>query len=106
MVVKSCHICCGNEYLFASVKMGGIVLGDSTLVEYTNMASKHWCLALGLVLVLSFPVTYLITTINSWRQRKSDHDGKEPPTYPYWIPFLGHVVDFTRDRMSFFGQIK
>lgn len=86
--------------------MAGIDIVDSKMLECAKLVSKHWCLALTVLLVFSFPLTFLVSSAVSYIQRKRNGNGSEPPTYPYWIPFLGHAIKFSRDRMSFFGQIK
>lgn len=87
-------------------KMGGLVSADSKLFECGRLVSAHLWLSLAISFVLVFPLTFFITSIISYVKRKSKNGVREPPVYPYWIPFLGHVVNFVSDRMAFFGEIK
>jgi hypothetical protein len=86
--------------------MSGLVAVDSKLFECARLASTHWCLSLAIFFVLLCPLTFLITSITSYVQRKSKNGVREPPMYPYWIPVLGHVTRFVSNRMGFFGEIK
>lgn len=95
-----------SDVFSSQAKMAGIDFVDSNLFESARLVSRHWCLALAILLVFSFPITFLVTSAISYLQRQRKGNGVEPPTYPYSIPFLGHAIKFSRDRMSFFGQIK
>lgn len=86
--------------------MSGLVSADSKLSECARLMSAHLWLSLAVLLVLSFPLTFFITSIISYVKRKSKNGVREPPVYPYWIPFFGHVVKFVSNRMAFFGEIK
>lgn len=86
--------------------MSGLVSADSKLSECAKLMSTHLWISLAVLILLSFPLTFVITSIISYVKRNSKDGVREPPVYPYWIPFLGHVVKFVSNRMAFFGEIK
>src|SRR5262245_53597203 len=58
-----------------------------------------------LILPISILVfTFLFTTLRFRLQRLDDgrFEGKEPPTLPYWIPFVGSAVEMSRNPNGFY----
>jgi hypothetical protein len=46
-------------------------------------------------------LTYLISTAQSALLAISKADGRSPPTLPYAIPLVGHLVEFLKDNKQF-----
>ena len=51
-----------------------------------------WRLATLVMLSLPFISTYLITLMEAEIALRSKKDARQPPTFPFWVPFLGHGV--------------
>lgn len=49
-----------------------------------------WRLTTLLILSLPFISTYFITLMKAETALRSKKDARHPPTFPYWVPLLGH----------------
>ncbi|KAL2829466.1 cytochrome P450 [Aspergillus cavernicola] len=50
-------------------------------------------------------MTFLATSLQSMRAMRDSSALCSPPIHPYWIPFLGHTVEFVRDTGGFVDRI-
>jgi hypothetical protein len=73
----------------------------SFLAVVANSLLYRWELLTAVCVLLPLVTTYVVTLIASWwvmrRARDGEKEAKKPPTLPYVIPFLGHLVRYMRD---------
>ena len=60
---------------------------------------------IGTVLVLTFLITYLMTSLKSGIAIRRKKRGAKPPIMPYWIPFLGNMVPLLWDPSEYCSKI-
>ena len=61
------------------------------------LAAEYNVYLLPIALGLPFLLTYLITSLaasEAWRSKRKD---SKPPLAPYWVPVLGHALEFFWD---------
>lgn len=65
--------------------------------------SQDWSrlLAVAFLLLLPCALTYVLTSLRWFIALRSRRDGREPPTIPYMVPFLGHAISVARDIGGF-----
>lgn len=81
------------------------MIGDITAHIASALLSK-WQLSLGIALLSIAASTYLITTILFHRKCRDTQDGREPPTVPYCVPFIGNVFSFVADTRGFLSKTR
>ncbi|KAF4442461.1 7-alpha-hydroxycholest-4-en-3-one 12-alpha-hydroxylase [Fusarium austroafricanum] len=88
--------------------MNATVAAPANLGSATDAASYLMLLAL---FVLPFLVTYVITSRGN-RGYQNGNGVREPPSVPYWIPYVGNTIGFAHDTERFlfsilskFGQV-
>lgn len=59
---------------------------------------------IGLSIVLTFLLTYIITLLKSSMGLRSKKHGREPPLAPYWIPFFGNLLPFIWDPFTYCAE--
>jgi hypothetical protein len=72
----------------------------SALVGEIQTHPGSWTAVFIVLLCFS---TYLKTTLSSFIATKY---GSDPPTVPYWIPFLGSAIPFVKDTAGFLSRVK
>ena len=83
-----------------------IYLGDPP-----NMDLRHSIMAVPLAISIGVGVilglTKVITTYQFYRAKsRAPYEGKrEPPTVPYWIPWLGSLLPFLLSQSLFLDEI-
>lgn len=67
----------------------------NTTSPYASEASRSWNWgAVVLSLVSPLLVTYLISLWNSSTTIRKYTDSRRPPTAPYYLPYIGHAIEF------------
>ena len=72
-----------------------MVFVHSFLLPHTGYKILDVLSLVAIVAISVLLATYGITSIQFWLERKrnvSDRKGREPPTPPYWIPYIGHML--------------
>ena len=64
-----------------------------------------WRLIIGISLLLTFPITYLMTSLKSSIAIREKRLWREPPIMPYWIPYLGNLLPLLWDPSEFLSKI-
>jgi hypothetical protein len=64
-------------------------------------------LAISLAIGVILGLTKVITTYQFYRAKsRAPYEGKrEPPTVPYWIPWLGSLLSFVLSQSLFLNEI-
>lgn len=73
--------------------------------DMVNIGNVNLKLALGSLLLLVPIVNYAVMAIRTELTLRSSKDGREPPLLPYFIPFLGSLVEAMRDSTKFMKKI-
>lgn len=77
-----------------------------TLVSVTSALLSKWQLGLTIFLLFVAACTYTLTAcLSSWARRDTK-DGREPPTVPYFVPFLGGFFAFATDTKGFIDRAR
>lgn len=80
-------------------------MADSSLISLLPSFSPSFLLQLFSALAVILCTTRLL----SGRRYEAKHTGEENageiPTYPYWIPYIGHFFSIFYDWPSFFYRV-
>lgn len=68
------------------------------------LALDSWSYALSSIVLIPV-LTFILTSLKSAYALRSNKSEQLPPIVPYWLPFLGNVIDFARDAPGFAAQI-
>lgn len=78
-----------------------------SVVNFFGTRDWDWKVISALTLCVPFLLTYFITLWNSTAAiRYKNATLKRPPTYPYVIPWLGHLISYGLDADSFLKAAK
>lgn len=69
-------------------------------------AFENWKLLLAILLIISPPATFAVTSILWYLGSKDNRIGREPPLNPYWIPLLGSWISFPLQKQSWFQLVQ
>lgn len=65
---------------------------------WLQATSLDWIHIVAIAIAVIHSVTYLTTSmLSALAVRSSKQNGKRPPILPYWIPFIGNLIDYFRD---------
>jgi hypothetical protein len=65
----------------------------------------NWKLILSTVVVLLPFLNFAIISLRTELTLRSSKDGRTPPQLPYFIPFMGSLVEIMRDSTKFMLKI-
>lgn len=92
-----------SDNVFMEVKTWQNLQVGSYLSEWSSQ--YHGKTVIGLLIALTFLLTYTTTLVKSSKLLRSNDRGRKPPIAPYWIPFLGNLLPFVWDPFTYCAEI-